>query len=424
MSTTSSPVIRVPETMPANGTSAPGPAPAEPAVALAAGRNKGRRPYFMLGIAVCLVVGGYALFHLLAAGRENTDDAQVGTDMVPIAARVGGLVLEVPVNDHAAVKTGDLIARLDPADYEAKVLQADADLRAARAQADAADAQMRIVAASSRGGLSSARAALSGSAASVAGADAQIEAAKAALAHAEADAHKADVDLKRAESLGKVDAIPHAQVESMASAAAVANAAVAQARAQLVAAEEGKRLAQARIGEAAGRVEQSTPVDAQLAVVKANADLAHARIAAAEAQLAQARLNLSYTQVRAPRDGHISKLGVHAGQLVVASQTVTNLLPTETYVVANFKETQVGQMRPGQRAEISVDALHGRTFHGKVESVAHGTGAQFSLLPPDNASGNFVKVVQRVPVKLVWSDVPPGLTLEAGLSADVTVFVN
>jgi membrane fusion protein (multidrug efflux system) len=414
--TAASNVVRVPETTAANNTPGDQAGPAEP--------RKRRRPYLILGLVVCAVVGGYALFHLLSAGRENTDDAQVGTDMVPIAARVGGLVLEVPVKDHAAVKKGDLIARLDPADYEARIQQAEADLAASRAQADAADAQVRIVAASSRGGLSSARAALTGSAASVAGADAQIEAAKAALLHAQADASRAEVDWKRAEGLGKVDAIPHAQVESLASAAAVANAAVSQAKAQLVAAQEGKRLAQARIGEAQGRVEQSTPVDAQLAAVKANADLAHARVAGSEAVLAQARLNLSYTRLTAPRDGHISRLAVHAGQLLGPGQTVTNVLPIETYVVANFKETQVGQMRPGQSAEIGIDALHGRKFHAKVDSIAFGTGSQFSLLPPDNASGNFVKVVQRVPVKLIWSDLPPGLTLEAGLSADVTVFVN
>jgi membrane fusion protein (multidrug efflux system) len=414
--TAASNVVRVPETTAANNTPGDQVGPAEP--------RRRRRPYLILGLVVCAVVGGYALFHLLSAGRENTDDAQVGTDMVPIAARVGGVVLEVPVKDHAAVKKGDLIARLDPADYEARIQQAEADLAASRAQADAADAQVRIVAASSRGGLSSARAALTGSAASVAGADAQVEAAKAALLHAQADASRAEVDWKRAEGLGKVDAIPHAQVESLASAAAVANAAVSQAKAQLVAAQEGKRLAQARIGEAQGRVEQSTPVDAQLAAVKANADLAHARVIGSEALLAQARLNLSYTRLTAPRDGHISRLAVHAGQLLGPGQTVTNVLPIETYVVANFKETQVGQMRPGQSAEIAIDALHGRKFHAKVDSIAFGTGSQFSLLPPDNASGNFVKVVQRVPVKLIWSDLPPGLTLEAGLSADVTVFVN
>ena len=171
-------------------------------------------------------------------------------------------------------------------------------------------------------------------------------------------------------------------------------------------------------------MEQSAPVEAQLGAAKANADIAHARVASAETNLAQAQLNLSYTKIVAPDDGHIAKLAVHAGQLVSASQTLTALLPSGTYIVANFKETQVGAMRPGQTADVALDAYPGRTFHAKVDSVAYGTGAQFSLLPPDNASGNFVKVVQRVPVKLVWADLPEDVRVQAGLSADVTVLTR
>ncbi len=185
-----------------------------------------------------------------------------------------------------------------------------------------------------------------------------------------------------------------------------------------------KNTAQSRIAEAQGRVEQSTPVEAQAAASRANSALAHARVASAETMLAQAQLNLSYAKIVAPQDGHISKLAVHVGQLVSPSQTITNVLPDSTYVIANFKETQVGGMHAGQLAEIAVDAYPGRTFHAKVESVAFGTGAQFSLLPPDNASGNFVKVVQRVPVKLVWTDLPDDVRVEAGLSADVTVLTK
>jgi membrane fusion protein (multidrug efflux system) len=383
--------------------------------------KRATRPYTIFALVVGVAAIGYFGFRMLTAGHESTDDAQVATDMVPIAARVGGTVISVPVTDHQAVKKGDLIAQIDPADYQTKVRQAEAERDAAKAQADAADAQMRIVEASSKGGLGAARAALSGTAASVAGADAQIAAAKAAVEKAQADAAKADNDLKRGESLRKDDAIPQAQVDALRATAAAARAAVAQANAQLAAAEEAKRTAQTRIAEAQGRVEQSAPVDAQLAAAKANADLAHARLAGAEAALAQAQLNLSYTKIVAPQDGHISKLAVHAGQLVAPSQVVTNSLPNTTYVVANFKETQVGNMHPGQTAKISLDAFPGKTFHAKIESIAYGTGAQFSLLPPDNASGNFVKVVQRVPVKLAWTDLPDGVRLEAGLSADVTV---
>jgi membrane fusion protein (multidrug efflux system) len=379
------------------------------------------RPYAILAVVVAIVLAAYLGFRWLTAGRESTDDAHVATDMVPISARVGGTVVQVPVVDNQPVQKGDLLAQIDPTDYENKVKVADAEIQASKAQAEAADAQVRIVEASSKGGLSTARAALSGSTSSVAGADAQVEAAKAAVARAQADAEKADTDLKRALSLRKDDAIPQAQVDSLTTAAAAQHAAVAQTQAQLAAATEMKNTARSRIAEAQGRVEQSAPVEAQLAAAKANADLAHAHVASAEAMLAQARLNLSYTRIVAPGDGHISKLAVHPGQLVSPSQTITNVLPNATYVIANFKETQVGDMRAGQVAEIAVDAYPGRTFHATVDSVAYGTGAQFSLLPPDNASGNFVKVVQRVPVKLVWTDLPEGVRVEAGLSVDVTV---
>ena len=379
------------------------------------------RPYAIFAAVVAVAAVGYLGFRSLTAGKESTDNAQITVDMVPVAARVGGQLVAVPVTDNQAVKKGDLLAQIDPSDYENKVKQAEAELLAARAQASAADAQMRIVEASSKGGLSTARAQLSGTTSSVAGADAQVAAATAMVAKARADADKADNDLRRAQSLRKDDAIPQAQVDNLTSQAAAMHAAVAQAQANVAAAQEAKNNARTRIAEAAGRVEQSAPVDAQVAVAKANADLASARAAAAEVTLAQARLNLSYTRVVAPQDGHLSRLAAHVGQLVQPSQTITNVLPDTTYVVANFKETQVGEMKIGQTADVALDAYPGRTLHAKVESISFGTGAQFSMLPPDNASGNFVKIVQRVPVKLAWTDLPTDIHLEAGLSADVTV---
>jgi membrane fusion protein, multidrug efflux system len=277
------------------------------------------------------------------------------------------------------------------------------------------------VGATSRGGLSAARAQLSGSATSVSGADAQIQSARAALARTQVEADQADTDLARAESLVKDQAIPKAQADSARSAAQGAHAAVAEAQAQLTAAEDMKRTAVAHIAESVARVEQSTPVEAQLASARANADLAHARADAAEASLAQAKLQLSYASIDAPADGILSRLAVHAGQLAAAGQQIVSIVPNTTYVVANFKETQVGQMHVGQKAEIRVDAFPGRVFEGRVDSTSPGTGARFSMLPPDNASGNFVKVVQRVPVKIVWVDPPADVTLAAGLSADATV---
>jgi len=387
-------------------------------------KKKSGRPYIILGIIVAVGVSFYGGFRVITAGKESTDDAQVSTDMVPLAARVGGNIVTLPVTDNQVVKKGDLIAEIDPIDYQNREKQAEAELAAAKAQADASDAQVKIVESSSKGGLTSAKAALSGSAASAVGAEAQIAAAQAALSKAEADASKADLDLKRADQLRKDDAIPQAQVDTYRSTAAAAHAAVAQAQALLANAQELKATAQTRITEAQGRVEQSTPVDAQLEVARANAALAHARADSAQAALDLAKQQLGYTKITAPFDGHISKLAVHLGQLVSPSQVITSVLPNVTYVVANFKETQVGEMRAGQAANVSIDAFPGRTFHAKVESISYGTGAQFSLLPPDNASGNFVKVVQRVPVKLTWVELPSDVQLQAGLSVDVTVITK
>ena len=395
-----------------------------PVAAVPVGRKSRARPYAVLAAVVAVALGGYLAIHLFTSGRESTDDAQIGTDMVPIAVRVGGLLLEVPVTDNQAVKQGDLLARIDPSDYRNRVAQARAELRAAQAQAAAAAARTRIVEASSKGGLSTARAALSGTASSMAGADAQVAGAKAMLMKAEADVERSDTDLRRAEELRRSDAIPQAQLDTLTSQRAAMHAARDYARAQVAAALEAKNSARTRVAEAVGRVEQTAPVDAQIAAARADAELGAARATAAEVALAEAVLDLSYTRIVAPRDGHISKLAVRPGQLVQPAQIVTNLLPDTTYLVANFKETQVGRMRPGQAADVLVDALPGRRFHARVESLAFGTGAQFYMLPPDNASGNFVKVVQRVPVKLTWTDLPADLHLAAGLSADVTVLVK
>jgi membrane fusion protein (multidrug efflux system) len=378
----------------------------------------------ILGAVVAVGLAGYGAVAWISRGRESTDDAQVDADVVAVSARVAGSVLKIHVTDNQAVHKGDLLVEIDPADLAAKEKQAEAQLAAARSQAAAADAQVRIVAATSKGGLSAAQAQLSGSATSVASASAQIEAAKAALAQAQAEAARADTDLARAESLRKDEAVPQAQLDTARSDDQAKHAAVAQAVAQLAASQEMKRTAETQIAEAKGRVEQSAPIDAQLAVAQANADLAQAQAEAADASLAQAKLQLSYTRIEAPADGLLSRLAVHEGQLVQSGQQVVGLVPDTTYVIANFKETQVGHMRAGQRAEVSIDALPGRSFEGRVESTSPGTGARFSLLPADNASGNFVKVVQRLPVKIAWVNVPADVKLAAGLSADVTVFTQ
>jgi membrane fusion protein (multidrug efflux system) len=180
-------------------------------------------------------------------------------------------------------------------------------------------------------------------------------------------------------------------------------------------------VAQSRVAEAHGLLDTNTPVDAKVAAARAGADLAHARVTTAEAALELAKLSLSWATVVAPTDGVVSKLNARVGQLVAPGMALAELVPQATYVVANFKETQVGAMKAGQAVELEVDAFGGRKFHGVVESLSGGTGSRFSLLPPDNASGNFVKVVQRVPVRIRWKEAPADVVLRAGMSVVVTV---
>jgi membrane fusion protein (multidrug efflux system) len=380
-----------------------------------------RRPFVILGVIalVALVaVGGYTL---MTRGRESTDDAQVAADMVPVAARVAGAVARVHIHENQAVKRGDVLVELDAADLVARQQQAEAELGTAVAQAQAAEAQEQIVSATSKGGLASAKAALSGSAAGVGTADAQLASAKAAAVRAETDLQKAQIDFSRAETLRKADAVPQQQLDAARLALDGARASKAQADAQVALAMDARVSAQSRVGEARGRVDQSAPVAPQIAAAHAGAALAEARVRSGEAALALAKLQVGYTRIVAPADGWASKLSVHEGQLVAVGQPLVELVPNDTYLVASFKETQIGKMRAGQPAEISVDAFPGRKLEGKIESLAGGTGASFSLLPPDNATGNFVKVVQRVPVRISLVDLPADVVLRPGLSADVTV---
>jgi membrane fusion protein (multidrug efflux system) len=386
--------------------------------------TKRRRPFLILAAVAVAVLAVVGVIKLVNAGRENTDDAQVSADVVPVGTRLAGLVKRVAVQENQHVKKGELLVEIDDADFLARLAQAEAELETAAAQAAAATAQVAVVEATSRGGLATARAAVTGSSVGVSGAEAQLAAARAALTRSEADLRKADLDLNRSKELRQAHAIPQERLDTAQVAHDAAQAALAQAKAQVAFAEEAKRAAESRVGEARGRLSQSEPIAPQIAAARAGADLARARVRAAEAALSLAKLQVSYTKIVAPADGIASKLTAHEGQLMAAGQPVVELVPSGTYVVANFKETQLGRIRPGDRAEIVLDAYPGRRLTGHVESISGGTGASFSLLPPDNASGNFVKVVQRVPMRVAWDQPPGDLALRAGLSAEVTVLVG
>ncbi len=388
------------------------------ATARAAGGR--RRVAIILGVGA-VAIGGYLAFHALSANRQTTDDAQIEADVVPLAPRVGGQVAAVRVADNAHVKKGDAILELDDADLRARVKQAEGELAAAKAQAAAAEAQASVTEAGAKGGLSSAKAQVSTSLAQVSSAAAQIANAKAQLTRAEADVRRVTTDLERTKKLREANALPQERLDNAQAAWDAAQAMLTAAQAQLLSAEESRHVAQSRVAEASGLLDTNTPVDAKVAVARANADLANARVTTSEAALEIARLNLSYATVKAPVDGVVSKLLIRVGQLVAPGMAIAELVPEATYVMANFKETQIGAMKAGQRVEVEVDAFGGRHFEGVVESLSGGTGSRFSLLPPDNASGNFVKVVQRVPVRIRWKDAPPDVVLRAGMSATVTV---
>lgn len=373
-------------------------------------RARPRKRWVILGGVALAIALGASAWAVVTHGKEGTDDAQIEADVIPVSTRVAGQVKRVAIEDNAHVRKGDLILELDDADSAARVEQAQAEVETATAQAAAADAQAQVTTAGARGGFTSAKAGVSGS-------SAQVATAKAGVARAQAEEKKAGLELQRTKELRDANVVPQQRLDDAQAAYDVARAAVLQAQATLQAAES-------RIGEAQGRLSQVSPVEAAVAAAEANAKLAHARQKSAEAVLALAELQLSYAKVVAQVDGQVTRLTAREGQMVQPGQPLAELVPDATYVVANFKETQIGDMKPGQKVDIDIDAYPGLELHGKVESLAGGTGARFSLMPPDNASGNFVKVVQRVPVRIAWVDPPKDVALRPGLSADVTVHVK
>jgi membrane fusion protein (multidrug efflux system) len=401
----------------------PQPRPIPVALANKLEQKSPKRSIILLSLAAALIVGTIGGYVWITRNQETTDDAQVEADVVPVGSRLFGQVERLLVTENQTVKAGQLLVLLDASDVQAKRDQAQADLDTAKAQSDAADAQVRLTEASAKGGLATAKAAVTGSTEQVQSSASQIAAAEAAVKRAEADAERSRLDLERTRQLLASNAATPQQWEHDSAVSSAADAALEEAKARLNAAQETRSVALSQVAQARGHLDQTAPIESQIGMAVANSALAHAKVRSAKAQLKLAELQLSYAKITAPADGRVSRVAVHEGQLVQAGQAVAEFVPNATYVVANFKETQIGRIRPGQRADISLDAFPGRTFRGTVESESSGTGARFALLPPDNASGNFVKVVQRVPVRIRWLE-PPSVPLQAGLSADATIYVR
>ncbi len=401
----------------------PSPTPKATVVAPVPKKSKARRAYALLLGAAAIAVGVYFVHGYVTRNEVATDDAQVDADVVPISVRSGGVIAKMAVVDNQKVKAGDLIAQIEDAEYVHQVEAAKAALEEAEAQEASAKAQVEIVKSTSAGGLSSAQAMLQGTGASVRSAQAQVQSAQAALARAKADQAKADTDFDRAKKLHDAGAVSGQALESATSARDSAHAAVDLANANLAGARDQQALSEAHVAEARGHVEQSTSVAPQVAVAEAAAKLAHSHVDRAAAALKNAQLQHDYTTITAPVDGFVSKLAAHQGQMAQTGMILVMVVPAKSYVVANFKETQIERIRAGDPVDISIDAFDS-TFHGKVESVSAGTGARFSMMPPDNATGNFVKVVQRVPVKIAWDDGQDLSQLHAGLSVEVKVHLQ
>jgi len=384
----------------------------------------------VLALAVLLALTYYH-------NRQSTDDAQVDGHIVMLAPKVSGNVAEVLVSDNQVVKAGEVLVKIDPRDYQARLDQAQATLSLAKSQADAAQVTVPWTRDTTTNGTSAAEAAVAAVQADAERAKvAYDEAAGADLAYAQAnvdaaqaDSEKAQADLARMKPLVDKAEISQQQYDAYRAAARVAASQLQAGHERWVAAQKGADVAKATLVAAQAHVEQA---QAALRLARANhqeVDISSARAASAQAGVAQAQANLeaaeldlSYTALTSPIDGVISKKSVEVGQVVEAGQALVVVVPLrEIWVTANFKETQLAKVRPGQKAEVKVDT-YGRIFSGHVDSISGSTGARLSLLPPENATGNFVKVVQRIPLKIVLDPIPPDqAVLRPGMNVDATI---
>jgi len=415
-----------------------------------------RRLLIALAVVVALTAigyGGRAWWYSLR--HVSTDDAYVDGSITSVSSKVMGHVTELHVEDNKAVKAGDLILRIDPRDYEAKRDQAQAAVAVAAASFEAVRSETQLSrettsaqAEEARATLESARVAEQTAEAAVQEARAGVEAKRAAM-----DAMRAEVggarstlrqnsrEMERMRKLLEGGFVAQREFDQAELAAATSGSGLEATERRLNQAEKEVLLAEAgvasrvlavsqakqRVNEARAALARVESQRHQVSVKEAEMTRASANLTQAKADLAFAELQLQYTQVRAPSDGVVSKKSVEVGQVVQMGQPLLALVPLhDVWVVANFKETQLGRVKPGQIAEVEIDTFAGRKFRGTVASLSAGTGSRFSLLPPENATGNWVKVVQRIPVKihLDGKEVGNPQTLRAGMSAYVTIRVQ
>jgi membrane fusion protein, multidrug efflux system len=388
-----------------------------------------RKKIRLASAAALLVVAVSGYFIRNAFLYEDTDDAQVDGHVMPLSARVRGQVLKVKFVEGQLVHADEVLVIIDPEDYQVTVDQAKAALDDAKASAASSHWNVPITSVTVRSNLDSAATAVVNAEAALKAAEHNYESAKAVLVQTEANAVKSDADLERYKQLVAKEDISRQEYDQAVATATANRAAVTSAQATVQAAEQGVRQSEGKLVQAKAdlRTAQTAPQQESLTVAKANA--ADAQVQQRQAELAQARLNLNYTVIRSPVTGIIGKKTVEVGQNVSIGQEMLEVVPLDDiWVTANFKETQLAHMRPGQPVEVRVDA-YGRTWSGHVTNMGGGTGSVFSLLPPENATGNYVKVVQRVPVRVDFDRTERGDfnaegLLKPGLSVEPEVKVR
>jgi membrane fusion protein (multidrug efflux system) len=431
-------------------------------------KKKNRKPLIFAVAGVAAIVAGNFGYHYWqhASTHEETDNATVSGHIHQVSSRINGTVSEVEVNDNQIVKQGQLLVKLDPSDLQVKALQAQAALEAAQRQANAAQssislasettsaktaqAQGDVTAAaatidSAKAAVAEAQAGIPTAQAAVAEAQAGIPAAQAQVAQADANLQRAQTDYNRYAALAQQGAIPRQQLDTARAAYEVARAqkqaaeqlvqqaqaklaqaqqGVARAQSQLAQAQQGVATAQAKLVASKGGLQQATAGGQQTEVNRAQYEAAKAAIAQAEASLKDAQLQLSYTNIVAPSGGRVGRKTIEVGQRIQPGSPLMAIVEGDYWITANFKETQMKDIKPGQKVEVKLDAFPNHPFVGRVDSVSPASGAQFALLPPDNATGNFTKVVQRIPVKITFD--PQSikgyeLRITPGMSAAVSV---
>jgi membrane fusion protein, multidrug efflux system len=404
-------------------------------------------------VAGVVIAAASIWYYLESRGYEATDNAFIDGNVVQISPRVSGQVLRVLVTDNQQVNRGDLVAEIDPRDYENQLAEAKARLQDTGARATGAESNLGLTSTvtsavlvqsgaaleASRDQVEVLRARLAQEEAAVQAAEAGFQQAEARQAAANAEASRAADDVVRYRTLYQKEEVSRqlldrAETDARSSAAnleaarqmvASARAQLAQAKAEHAASLASLSLAGKQVRQAEGRLREAQSAPQQVRVRQSDLQSAKAMHEQQDAAVRQAELNLSYTKIYAPDSGYITKKSVEPGNFVQTGQALVALVSDRLWVVANFKETQLTHMRPGQSVEVKIDAYPQLKLRGRVDSIQSGTGARFSLMPPENATGNYVKVVQRVPVKIVLVEPPPTVfRVGPGMSVEPEVRVR